>query len=104
MNRLEQMPITSKDFNDIVLALNDVVIRVPGGSTLDGLTVLTVALGALLDTYAKPNPNNKAGMCDDPAAFRAYFAGILTEGTDEAVTPDHKPERQQRKRKDHSHA
>jgi hypothetical protein len=59
--------------------LNSLVVEVTGedGSALEGLTMFSCAFGALLDSYAKPNPENPRGMCDNPAEFRKHFADLI---------------------------
>jgi hypothetical protein len=50
------------------------------GSARHGLEVTAFAFAAVLDAYAKPNAANPEGMCDDPQAFRRYFAEIIARG------------------------
>lgn len=68
------------NFSDLVLELGGLVCRANPKSARSGLEILTAAFGCLLDIYADPNPENPAGMCDDKAAFRKFFAQILEGG------------------------
>lgn len=72
-----EKPISKEQFTELVKDLGDLLYKLPGESSLDGLTTLAVAYAALLDIYAAPNPNNPKGMCDDKVAFRKYFASII---------------------------
>lgn len=72
--------ITEKEFNRLIVDLNNVVSSVGGESTLTGLTAVAAAFGALLDIYALSNANNEKGMCDSPLAFRKHFANMIAEG------------------------
>jgi hypothetical protein len=74
------MQLLSKDeFAALIVKLNSLVTEVAGedGSAMEGLTMLSCAFGALLDSYAKPNGENPRGMCDDPAVFRKHFADLI---------------------------
>ncbi len=80
--------ITPEDaLKSTFVALGEVVRRASKCSATDGLEITAMAFSALLDVYAKPNANNPAGMCDDPRAFRQYFADIIAGGT-EGVSAD----------------
>jgi hypothetical protein len=59
------MQLLSKDeFAALIVKLNSLVTEVAGedGSAMEGLTMLSCAFGALLDSYAKPNGENPRGM------------------------------------------
>ncbi len=73
-----QTTITAEEVKRAYKKLGRHVQMAGGDSALHGLEVVTAAFALVLDTYANPNPENPEGMCDDPAAFRQYFADILT--------------------------
>ncbi len=71
------MKITAEQFESACREIGLLVTTYGDGSAVDGLSVVAHAFGVILDVYAKPNADNPEGMCDDPVAFRAYFAGMI---------------------------
>jgi hypothetical protein len=69
--------ITKRKTAQIIAQLNQIVAKSSSGSALEGLTITAACFAGLLDVYSQPNPNNAEGMCDDPQAFRTYFANII---------------------------
>jgi|GEM_PF-4047635 len=67
-------------FKELIKDLGDVVRKAHPDSAMLGLETVAAAFGCLLDVYAAPNPSNPAGMCDDNAAFRKFFAEIIEQG------------------------
>lgn len=61
----------------VVNKLHATIYEIDTESALEGLTLLTLAFGVILDIYAMPNENNPEGMCDSKEDFRKYFANIL---------------------------
>jgi hypothetical protein len=76
------MPAKKRDkkLERVVVGLNALVEVFGKEGALRGLQAVAVGFGILLDTYARPNPNNPEGMCDSAADFRKYFAEILEKG------------------------
>lgn len=91
---MDSQVVTANKLKSTVTGLNELV-RLNSAtdegetSTIRGLVCVATAFAVLLDAYAKPNAENSQGMCDDPIAFRQYFADVLL-GT--PLAPEGEPE------------
>jgi hypothetical protein len=71
--------INEDQLKQIAVEIHKIIEKINPESAVQSLGIFTLAFGLVLDVYVRPNEENPKGMCDSTAAFRQYFADILTE-------------------------